>query len=73
MAYPNPTRDWLTVKSTQETIETIEWLDLNGRTLETIEVNGLGTSLNFTDFSNGVYFLRITRNSGKSLLRIVKQ
>jgi hypothetical protein len=73
MAYPNPTRDWLTVKSTQETIETIEWLDLNGRTLETIEVNGLGTSLNFTDFSNGVYYLRITRNSGKSLLRIVKQ
>lgn len=73
MAYPNPTRDWLTVKSTQETIETIEWLDLNGRTLETIEVNGLGTILNFTDFSNGVYFLRITRNSGKSLLRIVKQ
>jgi len=73
MAYPNPTRDWLTVKSTQETIETVEWLDLNGRTLETIEVNGLGTSLNFTDFSNGVYFLRITRNSGKSLLRIVKQ
>lgn len=73
VAYPNPTRDWLTVKSAQETIETIEWLDLNGRTLETIVVNGLGTSLNFTDFSNGVYFLRITRNSGKSLLRIVKQ
>ena len=73
VVYPNPTNALITVKSTQLPIESIEWLDLNGKVMETFPVNNFETTLNVAAYATGIYFIKVTNTGGISLLRIVKQ
>jgi len=52
--YPNPVKDYLTIKSS-ERIESLELYDLSGRKVNTIAVQDIQASINFTDLSPGMY------------------
>jgi hypothetical protein len=68
--YPNPTRDNVTISMSSESAK-IEVIDIQGKLLDasTIQNGGLVSLVNY---ERGVYFLRITTESGTSLHRVVK-
>lgn len=66
--YPNPTNGMCTVVS-NETIESIEIRDNNGRVLDTFTSNMIDLSL----YSNGVYFVKVTTANSSTVKRVVKQ
>jgi hypothetical protein len=58
--YPNPASDVITVSLNKATTATISIVDLAGKVVKTSSMNGLTTSINTSDLSNGVYHVTIT-------------
>ncbi len=78
LAYPNPTSAMLMVQVTtfRQTSLRLDLLDLLGRTVhsEQLEINQeFSTSLDMENLPGGVYFLRLSGETGSLLQRIVKQ
>lgn len=69
--YPNPTQDNVHI-SCSGVIKTIEMFDVEGRLLQTKFVDGSTTTVNISDKSNGVYFLKITSDKGSKVEKLVK-
>jgi hypothetical protein len=64
--YPNPTENVLNIDV--EGNHTASIVDLNGRTLNTMVINGF-TSINVANLSSGVYFVNIDGNMTKFIKR----
>jgi hypothetical protein len=58
LMYPIPARDWLVIES-GEIISEIAVIDLLGRQLMHLQVNNFRYELNVSDFSNGIYLVRV--------------
>jgi hypothetical protein len=72
--FPNPAANMITVSGTDALVNGIELIDLNGRTVKTLKVNGLSeTQVNISDLSAGVYMMNITSDKGVATKKIVKQ
>jgi hypothetical protein len=73
-AYPNPTKDFLTVSSVAtDTITAITLTDVNGRIVRNESFNQVSSvEMNIADLSNGMYLMKITTNNGSSIQKIVK-
>jgi hypothetical protein len=71
--YPNPTEGIVYVEWT-ESISKIQVMDARGRLLDVVE-NPMGNlyTLNFTDYSSGVYFIQIENTLGTSVYDVMKQ
>lgn len=63
--YPNPTKDVLNIRldSSNEKEITINIENVLGQTIEQLQLNGKTTTLNISDLSNGVYFVRFIKNN----------
>jgi len=63
--YPNPTTDYLTLKIDGNAIEQYKavLLDVKGKQLVTIKVEGNETSIPMHNFAPSIYFLKITDNT----------
>lgn len=70
--YPNSVNDWITISSKDKTIKTIELYDIGGRLLQTLFVNDLSVELNMTARSSGIYFLKISTDSGSMIEKVIK-
>ena len=70
--YPNPTSSIVNIKS-NNSINSIELYDAQGRILQTNLVNQNETSIDISDKSNGIYFLKIVSEKGSKVEKVIKQ
>jgi uncharacterized repeat protein (TIGR01451 family) len=69
LVYPNPTNSIINVEG-KNTISTIDLYDIQGRMIQTtLNTN----SIDITDKSNGIYFLKVTSDKGSKIERVIKE
>ncbi|NND63846.1 MAG: HYR domain-containing protein [Flavobacteriaceae bacterium] len=74
--YPNPTRGAMTlVNNSSETLTQLTITDVNGRTIQTINLENANTNINFSieQLATGMYFVRINSETSTAIKQIVKQ
>jgi hypothetical protein len=73
--YPNPATTVLNINSKNNgALNQIEVTDLNGRTVKSINANGVATTqINIADLTSGVYFLKVSSNEGVGTTKIIKK
>lgn len=72
VVYPNPVRDIVNL-SCATTIQTLEIYDISGRLLRTAIVNSRDGNVDLSSQASGVYFLRVTSDTGQYVGKIVKE
>lgn len=70
--FPNPVQDRLTIKTTT-TNYTVEIFNVQGQLVYKNENNSNNTSVNYSNFSNGIYLMRLTSQEATQTIKIVKQ
>jgi len=69
--YPNPTNDFIQIKS-ESLIENIVFYNGLGQTVKTFKINNLSNAIvDVANFDKGVYFLKISTNKGHILKKIL--
>ena len=73
--YPNPVANELNiVAKTNNTINAISIVDMNGRTVKNTNDAGMNnTSVNVSDLNSGVYFVTIETNEGTGTSKFIKK
>ncbi len=74
--YPNPTNGIVTLqKTTQINLKLLEVFDVNGRLLKSVNVSNmqLQKNIDLNNLSSGVYFITVTSDDSKGMMRLVKQ
>lgn len=69
--YPNPSNSIINIAS-NNTIQSVELYDIQGRVLQTTVENSETTTLDISSRDNGVYFLKINTENGSKVEKIVK-
>ena len=70
--YPNPSNQYLNVKS-QTNIVKIEWYNLDGKKVKSMNVNSNEFQTDISELSSGMYFVKITSENGTKTLKFVKK
>jgi uncharacterized repeat protein (TIGR01451 family) len=71
---PNPTSSFVNINvDNNNTIKSVQLYDIHGRLLETQLINDVKTSINLSEKTMGVYFLKITSDKGSKIEKIVKE
>ncbi|WP_395045608.1 T9SS type A sorting domain-containing protein [Flavobacterium sp.] len=70
--YPNPVKNSFTI-SNDKTINEIEISSILGQKMIAKKVNDLQTELDLSEFSNGVYFVKVTCDGQEKTVKIVKE
>ena len=71
--YPNPTSQFLHIKSSESTILRYMLYDVYGQLLQSDEVMSTFTSLNMTNYPTGTYLIKVQTNRGTFTSKILKQ
>jgi hypothetical protein len=71
-AFPNPTKNIWNIKTNNQNIQAVVVYDVLGKQVFTSQPNTNETQISSEKLSNGIYFAKITTNSGESNLRLVK-
>ncbi len=66
--YPNPAEGFVNVKA--EGLKNVELIDMMGRVISRNESSETVTTVDLSSLTSGIYFLRVTTESGVSLQRI---
>ena len=69
---PNPTASNVTINGNNN-IKSVQVYDVQGRLLETKVMDDLKTTINLSEKTNGIYFLKINSDSGSKVEKIVKE
>jgi hypothetical protein len=67
---PNPATTALNVSAKSE-IQTVTILDLNGRLVQSVNVNGVAASLNVSGMNHGLYLVSVTTIKGVYTKRVI--
>lgn len=71
---PNPATDVVNVSAkNNNTINTVEITDVNGRVVKNVTVNAATSQINVADLNSGVYFLKASSENGVGTSKIVKK
>lgn len=70
--YPNPTNSTVNINS-NNTIKSVQLYDVQGRLLLTKLINETNSSIDITDKSIGIYFLKITSDKGIKVEKVIKE
>lgn len=70
--FPNPVKNSFSI-SNQSIIDKVEVTSVLGQKIMNKSVNDLLTEINFSDFANGVYFVKIYSEGQSKTIRIVKE
>jgi hypothetical protein len=72
--YPNPVNNIVTISNNGAIqINTVVITDINGRTVKTLNFNGVTeTQVNVSELNSGIYFMNIDTNEGIATKKIVK-
>jgi len=68
--YPNPTTSQLTINTTEQ-IKSINILDVSGKTVKAITPNN--NTIDVSDLTNGIYFLKIETENGIVTSKFIKE
>lgn len=71
-AYPNPTHNNWNFDSAKENIQTIQIVDVLGKTVLSIAPNAASASVDASVLNNGVYFAKIATATGSKTVKVVK-
>ena len=69
---PNPVQSILTINATQN-ITAIDIFDVFGKSIKSISTNTSKTQIDFNDFANGLYIIKISDLNGSKIEKIIKQ
>jgi hypothetical protein len=72
MISPNPAKNIVFVSS-KNIIKSIELYDIQGRLLQRNTENKTNTTLDISNKSDGIYFLKVTTEKGSSVEKLVKE
>ena len=70
--YPNPVKNELTVNATN-VISNVEVYDIYGKLLRRINGNSKSATIDFSEYSNGVYLVKISSSNKTRIEKIIKQ
>jgi hypothetical protein len=71
---PNPATDVVNISAkNNNTINTVEITDVNGRVVKNVTVNAETSQINVSDLNSGVYFLKASSENGVGTSKIVKK
>jgi len=70
--YPNPSKNNVSIES-KNTIKSIELFDVQGRLLLAQVINLETAELDLTNRNAGIYFIKITTDSGNKIEKLIKQ
>jgi len=71
--FPNPTNDFLNIKTDKNTIENIRIYDIKGSLLYENQNNTTEINLDLSDFNTGIYFVKISSGQGQITHKIIKK
>ncbi|MFM7681652.1 MAG: T9SS type A sorting domain-containing protein, partial [Bacteroidota bacterium] len=69
--YPNPANELINVSLNKSTNATISVVDVAGKVVKTASINGLTSSINAADLTNGVYYVTITDGTSVATEKVV--
>ncbi len=70
--YPNPTSNVVTVAALN-TITNVSIIDIQGRTLQSIDTNVNELDIDVSSRANGVYFIKIATDNGTYMKKVIKE
>ena len=65
MVFPNPAHDRVTLQAT-ETIQNAAVYDTMGKLINAVQIDGQTFEMDFSDYGNGMYFIKLQMADGKS-------
>ncbi len=69
--YPNPTNSIVTIKC-NNSIQSVQLYDVQGRLLQTQIINNQSTTVDLSQQSNGIYFVKVVSDQGIKVEKVVK-
>ena len=69
--YPNPTNSIVTIKC-NNSMQSVQLYDVQGRLLQTQIINNQTTTVDLSQQSSGIYFVKVTSENGEKVEKIVK-
>jgi len=70
--FPNPSSDYFTIQTPQKSF--IEISDIQGRVVKTLtETKGNTTSVNVSDFMDGMYFVKVVTGNEIAIKKLIKE
>jgi uncharacterized repeat protein (TIGR01451 family) len=70
--YPNPVKDFFTISNTS-VIDEVVLISIKGETLLTQKINSLRSEIDLSNFSKGVYFLKVKSGGVEKTVKIIKE
>jgi len=70
-AYPNPTHNNWNITASQ-TIQSVQLFDVSGKQIKTVRPNDLNAVIDASELSNGLYFAKVSTESGSKTVKLVK-
>ncbi len=67
--YPNPTNKIVNIEIDNSTFNSIELFNIYGKRIQTFKINSTTKTINIEHLNSGVYFIQITNNKGKIIIR----
>jgi len=66
MVYPNPAKDMVTIKLSQNSLAVIEVTDVLGKQVKMLSNQKIASTLNVADLTEGIYVYKVTYANGKT-------
>lgn len=70
--YPNPVKNLVTLSNTSA-INKIDLVSVNGNILLTKQINDINYEMDLSNFSKGIYFLKINTKGIEKIIKLVKE
>ena len=70
--YPNPTNDFITLNVTNSSQGTYYIFDISGKIVMQNPIQNKELIIDMTEFSQGIYFIKITTELGSTTKKIIK-
>nr|WP_315249656.1 T9SS type A sorting domain-containing protein [uncultured Flavobacterium sp.] len=70
--YPNPVKNVLTISNTS-IIDEVTFISIKGETLLSKKINDHRSEIDLSNFSNGVYFLKIKSEGAEKTVKLIKE
>ena len=71
--YPNPTKNLVNLELNGINFTKVSLFDLNGRTIQTVNVNSNKTTLDLSGLTSGIYLAKLETADGTAIQKIVKE
>ncbi len=74
--YPNPTADWINVvipAFTSETVGEVVLVDINGRVLESLDIDNDEMQMDMSAYASGIYFVKVNTNGVIHTAKVFKK